>query len=228
MPEIGSPLSNGAAAATTVSSELSVCPLICESLVLISSEMLQLSEAMQTLVEAVSAANSGTADAVLQQAMANVCIRKGLRPLTASGYELHTIYLSWLGDNIAFRSARAATYASTKLKRLVQDTAGFTVCDDNVSMDITKLIPNPSAEVRSLLPRVTWPEPSGSGSSSSAFLSPTSSNNASTPPDAQAPDVQQLDPVYSMLDLLPSEVATAVKQQLGFGAYARTYIGKSR
>lgn len=187
--------------------------------------MLQLSGAVQILVEAVSAANSDTADAFLQQAMANVCIRKGLRPRTASGYELHTIYLSWLGDNIAFRSARAATYAPTKLKRLVECTAGFTVSNDNVSMDITKLIPNPSIEVRSLLPTVTWSESGGSDSSSSGFLAPFINENTSTPPDAQAPDDQQLDPVYSMLDLLPSEVATAVKQQLSLGAHARTYVG---
>lgn len=193
--------------------------------------MLQHLQARLALVEAVSATNSDSAIAGLQQMMVNICITKGLRPLAPSGYELHPIFLCQFGDSKAFRSAKAASiFASMKIEQLVEsiDTAGFTVANKKVSVDITKLIPNPSAEVRSLLPTVTWSDPSGSGSSSSAFLSPSSSNNASTPPDAQAPDDQQLDPAYSMLDLLPSEVATAVKEQLGFGAYARTYVGKSR
>lgn len=200
-----------------------------------SSLTLQLIEAKQLLVDAVSAANNDAMDdavAILQQTMANVCIRKGLKPLTDSGYQLLPIDVSRFGQDDAYRSAKAATkFAKQKLRHLTycRDIKGFVLCSgksETVYMDITELIPNPSAEVRSLLPTVIWPEPAASSSSSSDFLSPSRNDNTSA--QAQPSNDQQLDAVISMLDLLPSEVITAIEQQLGLRAYAHAHHSISR
>ena len=208
---------------------------------LLTAVVLQMSQAVQILVEAVSAANSGDEVALLQQAMANVCIRKGLEPHTISGYQLQsryqlqTVHLTQFGQDAAFRSVKSTTkFATKKLKTLMnsKNITAFTMTgkfqSDEVFMDITKLIPNPSAEVRSLLPTVTWPEPAGSGSSSAEFLSPYKNHETSAFLKAQPATDQQLDPVFSMLDLLPSEVTTSIKQQLGLEPYAYAHYSISR
>ena len=184
--------------------------------------MLQKLEAEQILVEEVNAASGGVTNVtLLQQRMAHVCIRNGLKPL-AHGFQLEPILLHLFGCDASFKSAKAVTgFASTKLKRLIDSQAGpfFSIINptsvEKVALHITKLVPNPSPEVCALLPTVAWLQPAGSGSSSSDFLSPSSSNNTSVFPDAQAD--QELDPVYTMLDLLPPEITSAVKQQLGLG-----------
>lgn len=209
-------------------------PIVC-----FTSAVLQKSEAEQILIEAIKAANNDGTIAVLQQTMAGFCIRTGLEPLKASGYKLLPVLMCQFGADAAFRAAKAASiFASKKLKQVVisRHTVGFALTDDlvlgkrleKVVMDITKLIPNPTAEVQSLLPTVTWPEPAVSGSSSADFLSPFSNDSTSQFPEAQPATDQQLDPVISMLDLLPSEVTTSIKQQLGLGACARAYYSISR
>ena len=194
------------------------------STVLLTCARLQKSEAEQILVNALnaaSAANSNGSVATLQRKMAHVCIRDGLKPL-AHGFQLEPVILPRLGANQAFATAKAATkFASTKLKKMFSspEMTNFSLVsgpkDLFVAVNITKLIPNPSPEVCSLLPTVAWLQPAGSDSSSSEFLSPSSIHSTSMSPNVQPQADQLLDPVYTMLDLLPSQIRAAIEQQLG-------------
>lgn len=189
------------------------------------SNLLQKSQAVQTLVGAIDAAHSGvTAAAVLQQKMAHLCIKEGLQR-AANGFQLAPIPMYKFDVDAAFKSAKAASrFASTKFSKLVDSTDmnSFSIVKPKypasacVAVDITQLLPNPGPEVRSLLPAV-WPasaDSATSDSSSSDFTSSSSSESASACLQSQAAN-PHVDPVYSMLALLPSDISSAVQQQLG-------------
>ena len=109
MPEFGSPHSNGAAEVKTVSSEFTSCLEICvPDCCPHNYFLLQKSEAERILIEAVSAANNGATGgdvAVLQQKMAHLCIRNGLKPL-AHGFQLEPIQLHKFGMDAALKAAK--------------------------------------------------------------------------------------------------------------------------
>lgn len=178
---------------------------------------------MRILTDAVDASNSGvTAVALLQQRMAHVCIREGLLR-AAHGFQLTLVPLYKFDVDAAFQSAKAASrFASSKLTMLMNCTEiwGFSIVKLEykacVAIDITTVIPNPSSEVRSLLPSVAWPDyadSASSGSSSVDLLTSPSREDASAGLELQTAD-PQLDPVYSILALLPLDVATVIHQQL--------------
>ena len=191
---------------------------------LTDSAMLQKSQAVQILIDAVDATNNGiTAVALLQPRMAHLCIREGLQRAT-HGFELARVPKYKFDVDAPFRSAKAASrFASNKLSTLVnsKDIEGFSIVEQEypactcVAVDITTIIPNPSPEVRSLLPAVVWPDCADSANSSSS-----SSDFMKTPSSERAEGLElqiadpQLDPVYSVLALLPSEVTTIIHQQL--------------
>ncbi len=181
-------------------------------------------KATEFLFEAVSAASAAAAAAgdpfaELQRTMALICIRDGLASLP-HGFHIQDVLLSSFGSyEAAFRSAKASThFAATKLKKMIHsaEITGFSLVEgkkaEYVAIHIAKLIPDPTPEVRALLPTVVWPD-SASSSSSSGFFS--AFNTSSVADLTSQPSADQSDPVYSMLDLLPWKTTRVIYQQLG-------------
>ena len=195
-------------------------------------------QAIQTLVEAVRTANAANPDLLLIEAMLELHLTNGLST-TGAGYKLSDVSLSSFGGNVKLKAAltNSSHAASIKVLKLVQSPRliGFSLTahpstyiqGGKVALDITKLIPAPSAEVRALLPTVIWTDStSGSASSSADFLSPLNSSDSSlgSPNPASPPPLLPAgccpNPMESMLNLLPSGVTSAIEEVFAKGKEA--------